>query len=214
MLWPGSHPVGVETVTEIDTDGSFGRVLSTPEHAGTHLDAPAHFVAGGRTVDAIEAGELVLEAAVIDARDACARDPDHVLEAAELEAFEAEHGRLPAGGALLLCTGWDRNGDDPARQLGGDDAASLHFPGFGPSAAALAIERGVAAIGVDTVSVDAGVATSYPVHRTTLPADVWHLEGLVNLDRLPPRGATVVIGVLPLAGGSGAPARVLALLGA
>ena len=67
---------------------------------------------------------------------------------------------------------------------------------------------------VDTVSVDAGVATSYPVHRTTLPADVWHLEGLVNLDRLPPRGATVVIGVLPLAGGSGAPARVLALLGA
>jgi kynurenine formamidase len=87
VLWPGSHPVAVETVTEIDTD---------------------------------------------------ARDPDHALEAAELEAFEAERGRLPAGGALLLCTGWDRKGDDPARLLGGDDAASLRFPGFGPSAAAQA----------------------------------------------------------------------------
>lgn len=200
-------------MSEIEADGSFGRVLRTPEHAGTHMDAPAHFVAGGRTVDAIAAAELVVEAAVIDAREACARDPDHALDAGEIEAFEAEHGRLPHGGALLLCTGWDRHREDPVRMLGGDQAANLRFPGFAASAGALLAERGGAGLGIDTVSVDAGAATSYPVHRTTLPADLWHLEGLVNLDRLPARGATIVIGVLPLAGGSGAPARVLALVG-
>jgi kynurenine formamidase len=213
VLWPGSDRVAVETVTEIDAHGSFGRVLRTPEHAGTHMDAPAHFHAGGRTVDAIGAPELVVEAAVIDAREACARDRDHALEAAELERFEAEHGRLPAGGALLLCTGWDRYREDPAAMLGGDDEASLRFPGFAPSAAAFAVERRIAGIGIDTVSVDPGAADSQPVHHTTLPAGLWHLEGLVNLDHLPARGATLVIGVLPLAGGSGAPARVLALVG-
>jgi kynurenine formamidase len=213
VLWPGSHSVAVETVSEIDADGTFGRVLRTPEHAGTHMDAPAHFVAGGRTVDAFTAPELVVEAAVIDVREACERDPDYALEAPELERFEADHGGLPAGGALLLCTGWDRNRDDRAGMLGGEDEASLRFPGFGPSAAALAVDRGLAGIGIDTVSVDAGAASSYPVHRTTLPGDLWHLEGLVNLDRLPARGATIVIGVLPLDGGSGAPARVLALVG-
>jgi kynurenine formamidase len=200
-------------VSELEADGSFGRVLRTPEHAGTHMDAPAHFVAGGRTVDAIAAAELVVEAAVIDAREACERDPDHAVGADEIEAFESEHGRLPRGGAVLLCTGWDRHREDPARMLGGDQADDLRFPGFAASAGALLTERGVAGLGIDTVSVDAGAATSYPVHHTTLPADLWHLEGLVNLDRLPARGATIVIGVLPLAGGSGAPARVLALVG-
>lgn len=212
MLWPGSRPVEFETVAEIDADGSFGRAVSTPEHAGTHLDAPAHFAADGATTDAIEASRLVCEAAVIDAREACAADPDHGVGAEAIEAHEAEHGRLPAGGALLLCTGWGARAGDAPGSLGGTDASDLSFPGFAPSAAELAIERGLSGIGIDTVGVDPGGAREYPVHHRTLPAGLWHLEGLVNLERLPPRGATVVVGVLPLAGGSGAPARVLALL--
>lgn len=213
MLWPGSDAIATETVGEIEVEGWFARTLRTPEHAGTHMDAPAHFDPGGRTVDGFVAGELVVEAAVIDAREACERDPDHALEATEIEAFEAAHGRLPESGAVLLCTGWDRHRDDPAAMLGADRGGGLRFPGFAPSAAELIVERGAAGIGIDTLSVDPGAASSFPVHHTTLPAGLWHLEGLVALDRLPPRGATIVIGVLPLAGGSGAPARVLALVG-
>lgn len=213
MLWPGSDAIATETVGEIEVDGWFARTLRTPEHAGTHMDAPAHFDPGGRTVDRFSAAELVLEAAVIDAREACERDLDYELEATELEAFEAAHGRLPESGAVLLCTGWGRHRDDPAAMLGVDrGGGGLRFPGFAPSAAEVIVERGVAGIGTDTLSVDPGAASSFPVHHTTLPADLWHLEGLVNLDQLPARGATLVIGVLPLVGGSGSPARVLALV--
>jgi kynurenine formamidase len=213
VLWPGSDAVATETVGEIEVEGWFARTLRTPEHAGTHMDAPAHFDPGGRTVDGFRGGELVVEAAVIDAREACERNPDHALEATEIEAFEAAHGRLPELGAVLLCTGWSRHRNDPAAMLGADHGGGMRFPGFAQSAAELMVERGVAGIGTDTLSVDPGAASAFPVHHTTLPADLWHLEGLINLDRLPARGATIVIGVLPLAGGSGAPARVLALLG-
>jgi kynurenine formamidase len=60
--------------------------------------------------------------------------------------------------------------------------------------------------------VDPGGASEYPVHHLTPPAGLWHLECLVNLAELPPRGALLVAGVLPLVDGSGAPARVFALV--
>ena len=115
---------------------------------------------------------------------------------------------MPAGGAVLLCTGWDAFRDDPARYLGDP----LDFPGYGRDAAVLLVERRVAGLGIDTLSVDAGAAADFPVHHTTLPAGFWHLEGLVGLDALPDVGATLVVGALKLPGSSGTPARVLALL--
>ena len=107
---------------------------------------------------------------------------------------------------MLALTGWERYLDDAERYVGGD------FPGFGSSAAELLLERGVVGLGIDTLGVDPGAATDYPVHHLTLPAGLWHLEGLVNLAALPPRGALLVVGALKLVEGSGTPARVFALL--
>jgi kynurenine formamidase len=131
-----------------------------------------------------------------------------VLSAAEVEAWESEHGRIPAGSAVLLCTGWDAMRSDPDVYLGDPP----HFPGFGADAAALLVERGVAALGVDTLSVDAGEATDFPVHHITLPAGLFHIEGLIGLDAVPATGATIVVGALRLPGASGTPARVFALV--
>jgi kynurenine formamidase len=212
VLWPGSEPVGLEPVTEIETEGSFAQVLRAPEHSGTHLDAPAHFVAAGATVDQIPAEALVVPCAVLDVRERAASDPDFALEREDLALFEERDGPIDRGSAVLLATGWDAYRDDPGRYLGGADPGSLSFPGFGVGAAQSLMERGVVGIGTDTVSVDRGSDTEFPVHRMTLPAGLWHLEGLVGLGGLPPRGANLFIGALPLAGGSGAPARVLAMV--
>ena len=215
VVWPGDDPVSFETTGEVHTVGSFQRKVLTPEHAGTHIDAPAHYVPDGITVEQIPVERLVVEAAVLDASQQCERDSDHAVEAADLEAFESRHGRLPNGGAVLLHTGWSRYQTDPQRMLGGDSLEDFHFPGFAGSAAELMVERGVVGIGVDTISVDPGVAAadnSWPVHNVAQPAGLWLLEGLSRLERLPPTGATIVVGALPLAGGSGAPARVLALV--
>jgi kynurenine formamidase len=208
VLWPDSDPFTTTGPEGYDADGFWWRNLGTPEHAGTHLDAPRHFVPGAAAVADIPAEQLVRPGVRIDARAACAGDPSWVLTADHVEAWEAEHGRVPEGAAVLLCTGWDAYREDARRYLG----EPLAFPGFGADAAALLVERGAAGLGIDTLSVDAGDATDFPVHRAALPAGLWHLEGLIGLADVPPTGSTIVVGVLRLPGASGSPARVFALL--
>jgi kynurenine formamidase len=212
VLWPGLPPVRAETVFQLERDGAYGRVLTLPEHSGTHLDAPAHFVATGVRTDELPAERLVVPCAVLDVRERCAADPDFALSRADVEELEARDGPLEAGSAVLLLTGWDARADTAAAWFGDEAPARLQFPGFGHSAAQLLVERGVVGIGIDTPGVDRGSDPAFPVHNTTLPAGLWHLEGLVGLAALPARGALLVVGALKLAGGSGAPARVLALV--
>jgi kynurenine formamidase len=203
ILWPDSNPFAATTGGRLP-ESSYWRDLSLPEHAGSHLDAPAHFAAGGATTDQIPLAQLVRPAAVVDARAICADDADYEITAEHLLAFEAEHGRLDEGDALVVCTGWDRFVDDEVRYS--------RFPGLSLDAAELAVERRVAGIGIDTLGIEPRKATEFPAHRITQAAGIWHLEALVNLDRLPPRGAWIVAGVLPVVDGSGAPARAFAIL--
>ncbi len=207
VLWPGSSPFAARTTGELERDGHYAREITTPEHTGTHFDAPAHFAAGGAFVHEVPAARLVVPCAVVDASAECAEDPDYALSAERLERDEAEHGPLPGGGALLLRTGWDRFLDQPEPYV-----EAMRFPGFGVRAAELAVRRGCVGIGIDTLSTDPGGETDVPVHHITLPAGLWQLEGLVNLGALPPRGATLFVGALKLVDGSGTPARVLALV--
>ena len=144
---------------------------------------------------------------MIDIREACAADRDYALSAADVLEHEAAHGALPPRAAVLVCTGWSAYLADAARYVG-----DLRFPGVSAEAARLLVERGAAGIGIDTLSVDPGISSDFAVHFTTLPAGLWHLEGLVNLELLPPRGALLAVGAPLLVGGSGVPARPLALL--
>ena len=206
-VWPGMDQLAARTTDSYADGGSFSRELTFGEHTGTHLDAPAHFHEGGATVEAIPARDLVCEAAVLDVRAACSVDRDYALSAADVLEHEAAHGPLPPRAAVLVCTGWSEYRSESGRYV-----SDLRFPGISAEAAHLLIARGAAGIGIDTLSVDAGIASDYPVHFTTLPAGLWHLEGLVNLEQLPARGALLVVGAPPLVGGSGVPARPLALL--
>ncbi|MGI9556934.1 MAG: cyclase family protein [Solirubrobacterales bacterium] len=210
-LWPGASRFEATDTASVATDGYYERVISFPEHIGTHMDAPAHFAADGATVDEIPAERLVLDAYVFDACAAAAADPDFALDRSALDSFEADNGRIAAGSAVLLRTGWDARRHDRLRYYGGASAEDHRFPGFGLSAAERLVERGVVGIGTDTPSVDPGACAGFPVHGLTMAAGLWHLEGLVNLASLPCAGVRLFIGVLPLVGGSGAPARVIAL---
>jgi kynurenine formamidase len=212
VLWPGSPRVRTRTLSTVEGEGHFTRLLTTPEHAGTHLDAPSHFAGGGANVDAIPADRLVVPCAVLDVAEECVPNPDFALERERIEELEHSDGPIERGSAILIATGWEAFRAEPFRYLGGTTVEDVRFPGLAPGGAELLIERGVVGVGVDTLSVDPGRAREYPVHRVTLPAGLWHLEGLVNLGELPARGATLFVGALKLAGGSGAPARVLALV--
>jgi kynurenine formamidase len=136
----------------------------------------------------------------------------------EIEAYEAEHGLLPRGAVLLLRTGFGRRWPDRARYLGtaarGEAAAAeLHFPGLAPEAARwLAEERGIAAVGIDTASIDPGPSRSFEAHRALAARGVPAFENLANLEGLPPRNFWVIALPMKIEGGSGAPLRAIAIL--
>jgi kynurenine formamidase len=210
ILWPGSTPFAATVVADFDTHGGYARELAVPEHAGTHLDAPVHFAPGGRTASELPLGALVRPAVRLDLRTRVDDDPGYEITAADVAGVEAETGRLPEGAAVLVHTGWDAYADDHQRYVGNDEVPA--FPGLAVGAAALLVERDVAGVGIDTLGIDPGHATEFPAHRITLAAGLWHLEGLVGLERVPARGAWLVAAPLPIVAGSGSPARVFAVL--
>lgn len=189
----------------------------TPEHGGTHLDAPIHFAEGRRTADQIPVRQLIAPAAVIDVSRQASENPDYQLTTADVKAWEQRHGRIAVGTIVLLRTGWSARWPDRKRYLGDDkpgDASNLHFPSFGKDAAELLVNgRRVGALGVDTASIDHGASKDFIVHQVAAAAEVPGLENLTSLDRLPETGAWVIALPMKIAGGSGGPVRVVALLG-
>jgi kynurenine formamidase len=186
-----------------------------PEHGGTHVDAPYHFAKEGKTVGALPIERMVGPAAVIDVSAKAAADADYTLKPEDVTAWEVRNGKIAPGTIVLLRTGWSSRWPDKRAYLGDDtpgDASNLHFPSFGVDAARLLIARGVSVIGVDTASIDNGPSQDFPVHRAAGAANVVGVENLTNLDQLPPTGAWVVALPMKIAQGTGAPARVIALL--
>lgn len=207
--WPGSDPLAAWVTGTLEADGFHSRDVRVPEHTGTHLDAPAHFVAGGASVADIPAARLVGEARVIDAAGWVGDDPDATVGIDALGEHEDAHGRIPEGAIALVRTGWDRYLGDPVRYIGDPGP---RCPGIDVPLARALVERGAVGVGIDSLGIDPGGLADCPAHHVTLGAGMWHLEGLVGLDLLPPSGALVVVGVPPLVDGSGCPARVLALV--
>lgn len=218
LYWPTADPFALSVVAEGQT--TFGwyaaNAFCAAEHGGTHLDAPIHFFERGRTAEQIPLEQLIAPAVVIDVSARAATDRDYRATAADVLEFEKAHGGIGRGTIVLLRTGWSRHWPDAKAYLGDDtpgDASKLSFPSFGSDAARLLVEeRGIAALGVDTASIDYGRSTDFQVHRIAAAKNVPGLENLTNLDRLPARGAIVIALPMKIEGGSGGPLRAVALL--
>lgn len=199
------------TVTTVEEDGYYLQRWRLYEHTGTHVDAPVHFSAGARTAPELTVDELHTPAVVVDVSRRAARDPDTVVTVDDLRRHERRHGRIPRGAAVLMFSGWAAKVDDPDAYRGVDSAGTLHFPGFGADACEwLLTRRGIRSLGVDTLSTDPGISTSFDVHVLLAEADRYGLENLSGLDALPPCHASISVGLIPLEEGSGGPARVTA----
>jgi len=181
------------------------------EHAGTHVDAPAHFIAGGRAAPELTARELLAPAVVVDISRRAAGEPDTVVELGDLVAFERRHGRIPRGAIVCMHSGWAARAGSVAEYQNRDAGGTMRFPGFGREAVDwLLARRAIGGIGVDTLSLDRGSSATFDVHFALLGADRYGIENLRGLEALPPRGATLAVGAIPWKEGSGGPCRVLA----
>lgn len=222
IYWPTETGFEMTTRAQGRTEAGYwyeAHAVSTPEHGGTHMDAPVHFFEGGDAADEIPLERLVGPGVVVDVRDAVAADRDHLVGVADLEVWEAAHGPLREGAIVLLRTGIGRFWPDRARYLGtarrGEAAlAELHFPGLDADADAVPwlAERGVSAVGIDTASIDHGPSRRFRAHVALFERGIPAFENVANLERLPPRGFTVIALPMKIGGGSGGPLRIVAAL--
>ena len=186
------------------------------EHGGTHIDAPIHFAEGRLAVDEIPLQKLIAPAVVIDVRPSVEGSPDYRLSKQDLEKWESRHGVIPPGALVMMLTGWGQRWPDRARYLGTEtpsDVRTLHFPGFSAQAAEFLIkERQVDGIGIDTPSIDYGPSQDFIVHQIVNGANLYGLENVANLEKLPPKGAIVMALPIKIKGGTGGPVRIIAVL--
>jgi len=214
-------PFSRELISRFDDRGPwwYWNNFRTGEHTGTHFDAPGHWITGkdhpNNHTDTIPVDRFIAPAVVIDVHEQVAVNPDFLLEVEHIEAFEAEHGRIPEDCWVLMRSDWSKRPDADAFTNIKEDGA--HTPG--PSAAAvrfLVEERGIRGWGNECVGTDCGQAFSQdpplPAHNLVHGANRYGLASLCNLEQLPPTGAVIIAAPLKITEGSGSPLRALALV--
>jgi kynurenine formamidase len=220
VYWPTAEMFTLEEVFHGHTEGGWFYTaynFSAAEHGGTHLDAPIHFAEGANTADEVPVEQMIGPGVVIDVTQQAAEDVDHQVSVAEIEAFEQEHGRIPEGAIVLINTGRaplyaDREAYMGTAERGEAAVAKLHFPGLGAAAAALLVERGIDAVGIDTPSIDHGQSKDFATHVALMTNNVPAFENVADMSALPPTGSTIVALPMMIEGGSGGPLRIVAHL--
>jgi kynurenine formamidase len=219
IYWPTAQPFKLQRVAFGRAAGGYfyyANNLSGAEHGGTHIDAPMHFAEGGVTTDKVPLANCIGPAVVIDVSDRAASDPDYRMTADDVRVFEQRHGRVPHGAIAILYSGWGTRWPDKRRYLGTDqpgDVANLHFPGFSKEAAELLVhERHVAALAIDTASIDYGQSKDFIVHQIVGGANTPGFENVANVKRLPPTGATIIALPMKIEQGSGGPTRIIGVV--
>ena len=213
--WEGTaeSPYKVKQLAGFEKDGYFTRYISLPEHFATHIDAPAHFAQGVWTVDQIPPQRLVAPLAVIDVHGKAANDPDYQVSLDDLANWEHDNGPIPPGSVVMARTGWAARWDLMKDYRNADEKGKMHFPGFALETVKFLVQaRQIAGLGIDTLSVDYGPSKDFPVHHFTAKNNVYHLENVANLEKVPEAGGIVVVAPAKLEGSSGGPVRIFALL--
>lgn len=222
--FPGSSPFFLEKVADYK-DGYFANRFCSPEHFGTHLDAPAHFIKGGATVDALSPSTLVSSLVLVNLREKVRKQSAYAVRADDFRQWEREHRGIREGDVVVLHTGWaDRWGNPQSYR--NEAGGVMQFPGLSEEGARFLVSRGVRGVGIDTLSIDPGPSQAFAAHRILMEAGIYAVENLANLAELPfgqpstrpfsPAGGEaseglIVIAPLPIKGGSGSPCRVFAL---
>lgn len=222
LYWP-NNAKGFEHSTDAAGITPLGYYYSsysicTPEHGGTHLDAPIHFAEHKQTIDQIPISSLTGNAVIIDIAEKALKDRDYLLSVADIENWEKTNGVIPDNSIVLVRTGYGKFYPDRATYFGttkrGLEAIpELHFPGIAPEAADWLIKnRKIKAMGLDTPSLDRGQSKDFQTHRVLLGENKPGFENLANLDQLPLTGAYIIALPMKIGGGSGGPLRIVAAL--
>lgn len=213
--WDGHCGFTIQTVLDYDQCEGVAQFKIQSAHlyqlgTGTHIDAPLHCFAQAASVTALSLNQLIAPALVISVADKVLTHPGYQISVDDIVLFEHEWGTIPAGSFMVLHTGWGHRWPDRDAYRNADDRGIMVFPTLSLDAAELLLERGIAGVGIDTLSPDQH-ESDFAIHRLLLAHNVYIIENLHNTHALPPKGATII--ALPLnINASEAPVRVIALV--
>jgi len=219
IYWP-NNPVGFKLDTQFNgiTPGGYyyaSNAFFSPEHGGTHIDAPLHFAKGKWSLDQIPLEQLTGEAVIVDVSGKAKDNPDYQAGTTDIQSWEKENGKIPDNVFLFIRTGWGKFYPDPAKYIGtaekGTEAISkLHFPGVDPELAAWLVKnRKIKALGIDTPSVDYGQSKDFKTHQVLYAENIPGFENLAQLDILPIKGAYIIALPMKIKDGTGGPLRIV-----
>jgi len=218
IFWPTAPPFAWKKDAWGMSPGGYwyaSATFTTSEHGGTHIDSPIHFGQGRWTTAQIPIERLIAPAVVIDITSPCMNNRDYLLQTDDIAVWEKRNGAIASGEIVLIRTGWSRFWPDRKAYMGSDkdgDVAGLRFPGIGSEAAKLLVARKPAGVGIDTASIDRGQSKDFQAHRALNGANIFALENVTNLDRLPEIGATLIALPVKIQNGTGGPVRIVAVL--
>jgi kynurenine formamidase len=208
----GTQNLDIETLFSYDPNGFNMFRWHLVEHTGTHMDAPFHFSPDGMSADQLPLSMLIVPLVVVDIRAKAEANPDSQVTPEDLRDWERRHGRIPKEACVAMNSGWDARVNTPEFR-NADANGVMHFPGFHVEAAEFLLEeRQVNGIAVDTLSLDYGPSADFATHYRWLPAERWGMEAVANLDAVPARGATLIVGGPKIAGATGGMSRLIALM--
>lgn len=216
IYWPTAPGFELEKRGWTVTDQGYfyaANLFKAPEHGGTHLDAPIHFAKGGWTVEQIPVEHLIGAACVLHLAPMIQNQVDYQIGVQEVKNWEQHHGSIQACQFILFHTGWDRYWGNKRKYLGSatlGDTQHLHFPGLAPELANYLETAGIKGVGLDTASLDYGQSRDFRAHRILLGSNIFGLENLANLAKLPATGAELIVAPMKITQGTGGPTRVLA----
>lgn len=214
--WKGFQPAERKRLYSIEKDGFAVDQYTHVGQWGTHVDPPAHFHTGKRTLDQIEVKEQLLPLVLLDVHRQVAGNPDYQVTLADVQAWEKRHGPIPAGAFVALRTDWSQRWPDQQRIQNLDAQGVAHYPGWSREVLTYLYEtRKITASGHETTDTDPGVATSrddYSLESYILGRDHYQIELLANLDQVPEAGALISVTFPRIARGTGFPARAFAIL--
>jgi kynurenine formamidase len=214
--WQGFPNEERQTVFTHSESGFRAQRYSLVGQWGTHVDAPAHFVAGLRTIDQIDVREMFLPLVVLDIHAQVAANPDYTVTLADVRDWESRNGLIPGHAFVALRTDWSKRWPDTTAFYNRDARGVAHTPGWSFEVLAYLYEEcGITASGHETIDTDPGsfiAYDSYPLERYILSQNAYQIELLTNLDQLPESGALVAATFPKPQGGDGFPARVFAIV--
>jgi kynurenine formamidase len=214
--WKGFGDEKVSTLYTVQKDGFVVQEFCHVGQWGTHVDPPAHFHTGLKTVDQIDPRDMLMPLVVLDVHEQVAKNPDYVLTLDVVREWERRHGRIPAHAFVAMRTDWSKRWPDDAAMANKDANGVFHYPGWSMEVLKLLYEeRHIAASGHETTDTDPGLKTTkddYSLESYVLGTNHYQIEMLANLDKVPEAGAIVMVTFPKPQQGSGFPARVIAIL--